>query len=222
MALDTDFEFEAFPKIPRLKTKVVVTEKIDGTNGQVAIFGPHPSDKCSLFSGHSKLIADVVIDGFRYVVFAGSRKRYVTPDNDNFGFAGWVYAHAFELVETLGPGRHYGEWWGSGIQRRYGLNEGDKRFSLFNTLRWNNEGSPPLPEILSTVPVLFNGDNPDIEQIMTDLKASGSIASPGFDNPEGIVYYHCGSKDKGLFKCTFEHDKGKWTQEEQDDEKKDT
>ena len=213
MSLDDNFEFEAFPKIPRLKTRVIVTEKIDGTNAQVAIFGPHPADKCSLFSGHSKWLGDVILDDFRYGVFAGSRNRYVTPGNDNFGFARWVHENMEELVATLGPGRHYGEWWGSGIQRRYGLSGGDKRFSLFNTLRWMNEGSPPLPDILGCVPVLFNGDNPDIEQIMMELKASGSRAAPGYMDPEGIVYYHCGSREKGLFKCTFENDKGKWTEQ---------
>ena len=34
----------------------------------------------------------------------------------------------------LVPGRHFGEWWGSGIQRGYGLDE--KTFSLFNAYRW--------------------------------------------------------------------------------------
>jgi hypothetical protein len=220
MSID-NYEFEAFPKIPRLKTKVIVTEKIDGTNAQVAIFGPYPANKCSLPSGHPSWLGDVEIDTLRYSVFAGSRNRYVTPGNDNFGFAGWVHRNMEELVATLGPGRHYGEWWGSGIQRRYGLSGGDKRFSLFNTLRWMNEGAPKLPEILSCVPVLFNGDNPDIEQIMWELKQTGSHAAPGFMDPEGIVYYHCGSREKGLFKCTFENDKGKWTQQDNSHERTD-
>ena len=207
--MNADFEFQAFQKIPRLKTRVIITEKIDGTNGQIAIFGPHPADKCSLFSGHSKWLGDVVLDDFRYGVFAGSRNRYVTPGNDNFGFAGWVHENMEELVAGLGPGRHYGEWWGSGIQRTYGLSE--KRFSLFNTMRWHDEN--PAPECCHTVPILADGHDLVIEDVMNELKRTGSHAVPGYMNPEGIVYYHCGSREHGLFKCTFEHDQGKWSAE---------
>jgi hypothetical protein len=88
--------FEPFDKIPRLKRGCVVTEKIDGTNAQVYI----PED------GGPMLV--------------GSRNRWITPDNDNYGFARWAYENEAEL-RKLGPGRHFGEWWGSGIQRRYGI-----------------------------------------------------------------------------------------------------
>src|SRR4051812_4307796 len=106
-------QFQAFPSIARLFRECVVTEKIDGTNGVV-----HVSD-----------------DGL--TVTAGSRSRWITPEADNFGFARWVAEHAEEL-RALGPGFHFGEWWGSGIQRRYGLDE--KRFSLFNVGRWGEGG----------------------------------------------------------------------------------
>lgn len=101
--------FEAFPSISRLSRSFTVTEKIDGTNAQV-----HVSE-----------------DG---TVCAGSRSRWITPEADNFGFAAWVKAHEDELRNGLGVGSHFGEWWGAGIQRRYGLAE--KRFSLFNVARW--------------------------------------------------------------------------------------
>lgn len=80
--------FRAWPKTPRLFRDMVITEKIDGTNAAV-----------------------IVADGKLY---AQSRKRIITPDDDNFGFASWVAEHP-ELVE-LGEGYHYGEWWGKGIQ----------------------------------------------------------------------------------------------------------
>ncbi|HLE80817.1 MAG TPA: RNA ligase family protein, partial [Dehalococcoidia bacterium] len=100
-------DFQEFGKIYRLSRDCIITEKIDGTNAQV-----------------------VVLEDGR--VLAGSRNRWITPEADNFGFARWVKEHEEEL-RSLGPGRHYGEWWGSGIQRGYGLKE--KRFSLFNVSR---------------------------------------------------------------------------------------
>src|SRR5687767_11177216 len=101
-------EFREFQKIARLNRAVIVTEKIDGTNGCVVVSE----------------------DGL--TVTAQSRSTIITPQNDNFGFAKWVQDNAEELKQ-LGPGYHYGEWWGCGIQRKYGLDE--KRFSLFNVSR---------------------------------------------------------------------------------------
>lgn len=212
---DFSFEFEPFPKIPRLKTRIIVTEKIDGTNGQVAIFGPYKEKGQMPFEGHPKLLDTIALrdepgDPFQYFgLFAGSRKRYVTLGDDNFGFAQWVFTHGIELVAGLGPGRHFGEWWGSGIQRTYGLDH--KRFSLFNTMRWRDDNPPPA--CCHTVPILADGEGLVIEDIMNSLKQGGSVAAPGFMDPEGIIYYHTGSREKGLFKCTFEHDKGKWSSE---------
>lgn len=169
-------EFEAFQKIPRLKRGCVITEKIDGTNAQVYV----PED-----------------DG---PVLAGSRNRWITPEADNFGFARWVYDHADELRTGLGPGRHYGEWWGLGIQRGYGLNE--KRFSLFNSGRWSSE----RPACCGVVPVLYAGDfsTNAVDEAIARLNAEGSVAAPGFMKPEGIVVYH--SIARQLFKVMCVND----------------
>ena len=172
-------EFKSFEPIPRLMRDVIVTEKIDGTNAQVHI----------------------IEDG---QVFAGSRNRWVTPESDNFGFGRWVYERKELLLQHLGIGTHYGEWWGSGIQRGYGLKNGEKRFSLFNTSRWAEKTD--FPEGISTVPLLgirtFSTDW--IEEVMYDLFAGGSKAAPGFMQPEGIVVYH--PKSKALFKYTLDGD----------------
>jgi hypothetical protein len=87
---------------------------------------------------------------------------------------------------TLGPGRHFGEWWGCGIQRGYGLKE--KRFSLFNVSRWEESH----PERCHVVPVLWRGlfDTAFIDGALTMLKATGSKAAPGYMHPEGVVVYH--------------------------------
>lgn len=167
--------FQEFPKIPRLNNGVCVTEKLDGTNACVV----------------------VEEDG---TVSAQSRSRLITPEADNYGFAKWVAANAEELKQ-LGPGYHYGEWWGNGIQRRYGMQE--KRFSLFNAGRWADrhgtneawgytEKQQFLPECCYVVPILAQGRlAPAIEQASAVLNCNGSIAAPGFLNPEGfIVYLH--------------------------------
>lgn len=156
-------EFEAFPKIPRLNRGMVVTEKIDGTNAAIL----------------------VTEDG---EVGAQSRKRLIHPDADNFGFAGWVYENASDLADTLGPGRHFGEWWGQGIQRRYGLTE--KRFSLFNTSRWSEVDLAAVPQ-LSVVPVLAAGNfsHDTITECVRVLGEEGSAAAPGFTDPEGVVVF---------------------------------
>jgi len=176
-------EFQEFPKIARLSREVIVTEKIDGTNGCIYI-----SD-----------------DGDMYV---GSRTRWITPENDNHGFAKWAFEHALELHKGLGLGRHFGEWWGSGIQRGYGLPKGEKRFSLFNIIRWCLHDQEPqpistdekgnvrmqdkLPLCCSLVPILWRGlfDSMAIDEALAALRISGSMAVPGYMNPEGIVVFH--------------------------------
>lgn len=134
------------------------------------------------------------------IVTAGSRSRWITPTDDNFGFARWVHEHAEELSK-LGPGYHYGEWWGAGIQRRYGLSE--KRFSLFNTSRWTDDVRPAC---CGVVPVLGQGTQDDgvVEAALTRLRVEGSVAAPGFMSPEGIVVYHTASRS--LFKVTLDRD----------------
>lgn len=174
--MSTDPTFQEFPKIARLNRECIATEKIDGTNGLVYV-------------------------GDDGEVRAGSRSRWITPADDNFGFARWVEEHVDEL-RGLGPGYHYGEWWGAGIQRRYGLAE--KRWSLFNVARW---GDPAVrPACCGVVPELARGmDVREVaERALARLRAEGSVAAPGFANPEGVVIYHTAASM--LFKVTLEKD----------------
>jgi hypothetical protein len=174
-------EFVEFPKIARLSRECIVTEKIDGTNAQVL----------------------VTPDG---QVIAGSRTRWITPETDHFGFARWVAEHADEL-RGLGEGRHFGEWWGQGIQRKYGLAE--KRFSLFNVTRWCAADAEPqpipsgdpkaevkmqqrVPACCHVAPVLYRGlfCTEEVSEVLSGLEVQGSAAAPGFMRPEGIVVFH--------------------------------
>lgn len=180
-------EFMEMQKIARLSRLCTITEKIDGTNGSIYI-----SDDASEF-------------------LVGSRTRWITPEQDNHGFARWAQAHRDELL-TLGPGHHFGEWWGLGIQRGYGLKE--KRFSLFNTFRWS-DAAGIRPACCGVVPVLYEGlfDTTVVVAALASLQLTGSAAAPGFMNPEGVVIYHQAAKQ--YFKKTILKDeKPKGSKEE--------
>jgi len=186
-------EFQGFGKIARLDREIVVTEKIDGTNAQVYITFD------DLLPKDSQVVARVLTEVGPVSLYAGSRNRWVTVGNDNFGFAAWVQENAVELA-ALGPGRHFGEWWGTGIQRGYGVD--GKYFSLFNTSRWEHE----VPTCCKVVPVLYQGkfSQERIEWALDRLRSEGSVAAPGFMEPEGVVVYHTASNT--LFKKTIGND----------------
>jgi RNA ligase len=171
-------EFQEFPKMARWSRDVIVTEKIDGTNAAVLIVNHGPDDTVE-----PHCVAAVG----EYRVYAQSRSRFITPADDNFGFAAWVLTNASELLK-LGEGRHFGEWWGAGIQRRYGLTE--KRFSLFNVARWGDDAVRPT--CCHVVPTLYAGPNvPGLMETHIQMLAQfGSQAAPGFMDPEGVVMFH--------------------------------
>jgi hypothetical protein len=169
-------EFKAWHKIPRGgKDLVTVTEKMDGTN------------------------ACIIIEGDE-IVGVQSRKRLITPEDDNYGFAGWVSRNASELVK-LGDGYHYGEWAGLGIQKNpHNLEE--KTFFLFNTYRCPSQ----LPEICAVVPVLYHGAYYEdmVEDIMLTLKDDAEAIY----EPEGIVVFS--HNTQCMTKYTFKFSEGKW------------
>lgn len=169
-------EFEPFDKIARLSRGCTITEKIDGTNACIVI----------------------TPDG---QFLTGSRTRWITPEDDNFGFSRWAHEHKDELMQ-LGEGKHYGEWWGAGIQRRY--DQPTKRFSLFNSSRWTQENPPPA--CCSVVPVIYSGifTSTACDDALEVLRTQGSKAAPNFMNPEGIIIYQ--SAARMYFKKTLGKD----------------
>lgn len=185
--------FVPFPKIPRLSREIVITEKIDGTNASVAIVRKDSLNHNAWSGSQTEVVPLVESDGL--VMLAASRSRWIYPGKeDNHGFAGWAKENATELFK-LGEGQHFGEWWGAGIQRGYGLDH--KRFSLFNVGRWNEENKPSCCHV---VPILFKGtfdagidygfQKDAIVDCLWTLENRGSVAAPGFMDPEGIIIYH--------------------------------
>jgi hypothetical protein len=186
-------EFKKFPKIERFdKIAFTITQKLHGTNAQVYIFGTE--------------------GGFD--LLCGSRSRWITPEDDNHGFAKFVHDNKEDFIAKLGIGRHYGEWVGRGINSGEGLN--DKQFFLFNWRRWYDVD---LPKRVHSIPLLRFGftilsnfqDIIDFE--MSSLKESGSKICPGYMKPEGIVI-----EINGVFyKKTFENEEVAWKCKEKSD-----
>ena len=152
-------EFKPWPKITRVENrrKPMFTEKIDGTNA------------CIVIGSDGEFVCQ-------------SRSRFITPDDDNYGFARWAYENQAELLK-LGEGHHYGEWWGLGIQRGYG--QTSKRFSLFNARRWgaHNPNTPACCDVVPILPVA------SVDEARNYLLANGSMAAPGWTKPEGAVMF---------------------------------
>lgn len=176
--------FQAWGSIARLDRPIIVTRKIDGTNAAVGIY----------------------CDDGDYVVWAQSRSKIITPgkQTDNADFAKWVSENAETLIADLGEGLHFGEWWGSGIQRNYGKKE--KYFSLFNTTRWG-EASFTTPN-LEVVEVLGTSDYFDRELIKDCLERLQMRSEETGFQEEGIVIFH--TQGNLMFKKTIkDDDKGK-------------
>jgi hypothetical protein len=165
-------EFKEWAKIPRLNGEIfTITEKLDGTNGQIYI--------------HEDGQIDV-----------GSRSRWCNASklDDHFGFYKWIQERKQEIFDVLGPGRYYGEFIGSGIERKYGFSNGEKRFYLFNiTLE---EKVAPLNILgIYTVPDLtrdvidfihFQHLTQHIEFSLASLRKLGSRIND-YPYPEGII-----------------------------------
>ena len=181
----TDYDyttFEPFPKITRyLKADCVITEKVDGTNAALA------------FEWDGTLTTQ-------------SRTRVITPEDDNYGFARWAVEHSSELFDYFGPGRHFGEWWGRGVQKRYGQFVEGKYFTPFNAGLFTEPG----PAGVTPLPVLWEGPLKNlaygVKEVQQDLEFNGSRIAPGA-KPEGIMIW---SQAFGYIKHPFD-DGHKWT-----------
>lgn len=231
-------EFEKWRSIPRLsKESMTITEKIDGSNACIVIapvssLGDLPevqdlktistwcyaqSQVNFIFNAPLALVETEGIDNYSdgiWAIFAQSRTRFIYLNNDNFDFAAWVYKNHIQLMKILGPGRHYGEWWGSKIQRGYGLKE--RRFSLFNASRWADtitvEPGSTSVSALCTVPILYKGpfDASQIDKWTAYMKLGSKAVEHHWDS-EGIIVdlREAGARYKILLENNDNH---KWEQ----------
>jgi len=208
-------EFKSFGKIPALENsplRVRITQKIHGTNAQIYIY---PQET---YTGEEA-----------FGIKAGSRSRWLTAEDDNHGFAKWVDEHHEFLIKFLGPGRHYGEWAGKGINRGEGLDR--KRFFLFDEERFRKnltrlDNADEIMSVflelgISSVPVLvdmefikFSTENlMTFDTVLDRLKEMGSLIKEGYMFPEGIVIeiYDAKRVNPSIFlKKTFDKEDVAW------------
>lgn len=228
---DTFGQFKSWGSTPRFHKGLHITEKINGTNAGVSVQGFAKGLRFLMESEDAKFVEGVDCD---YLVRAQSRKRIITPGNDNFGFAAWVWENAGALANLLGYGYHYGEWYGEGIQKNPLAVQG-RKWALFNTWHWGRpENLEKLKAAgipgLTTVPVLHDeqrdgpADYMTIPGIMESQSLYGSKAegaaliSEGFDweddryaEPEGIIVWQRETAQR--YKILLrEDDKHKWEQ----------
>lgn len=210
--------FEKWPKIDRLSnTQINITEKINGSNAAVQIRPItqqqydeefltwelddfDPSSGARVVPSHWLTMVAGPDENNHFVVGAQSRKRLIWPGSDNFAFAGWVKANAKELVDLLGPGRHFGEWWGLGIQGGHGMDR--KIFSLFDQHRWTSVANQREDWTvradaigMTTVPLLYTGKftHSAIPDSLNMLRQNGSFAAAAYGvsgfKAEGVIVH---------------------------------
>ncbi len=172
--LGIDGEFRSYPEILTLEqTEITVTEKLHGTNGSLHTYWDDEMKDWNLK--------------------VGSRERWITPEDDAMGLATWALSEPYrsQIMERLGPGRHYGEWVGRNIVNG-GLPLPEKRFVLFSVLGYVDI---PLPDRVDITSLLYRGpwDPAKIEEIMLEMKEKGSFYLPGYMRPEGIVIHIVGT-----------------------------
>lgn len=189
-------EFKSFPDVKQIgKAAITITQKLHGTNAQIVVFRVY----------EPPALGDDPNTPPAYDVMAGSRNRWLTVDDDNFGFAKFVQENKQEIIEKLGEGTWYGEWVGPGINSSEGLKE--KMFAIFNIGRIEDK---PLPSRMVGVPLLYKGafSSEAIDAALNDLKSTGSKLVPGYMSPEGIVVHLLGTDLR--FKKVFKAEETAW------------
>lgn len=165
-------EHKAWPKTTRLCSRVIATEKLNGSNCALAIAEyAAPVD--------SQALAWSYIQDRWYGIGAQSRNRLITPADDHQGFAAWTLHNATRLIKLLGAGHHYGEWLNGTLY-------------LFNVKRWANvvEDAKRLGlDTINHVPVLYEGTYYEglAETLCEQLRKQGSAVD--VRPAEGIVIY---------------------------------
>lgn len=182
--------FKAFSKIDKFNTPgMMITQKIHGTNAVFCIYKDENNE---------------------LKIKAGSRSRWLSIGDDNFGFCKFIMDNAQEFIEKFEEGYHYGEWAGPGINSGEGLTE--KTLVLFCPGRYSR--IEQLPKNVMIVPVLeyTRFSEQTIKETFDKLKNTGSQLVPGFMRPEGIVIETFGNR----YKMVFSPEETGWTKGEKE------
>lgn len=80
-------------------------------------------------------------------LYAQSRNKIITPDDDNYGFAAWaqklkpMFDEVYDGLDAFADIIIYGEWVGEGIQQGTAMSQLSKRWVIFDAA--NNFEDPP-------------------------------------------------------------------------------
>ena len=128
----------------------------------------------------------VIVGSDSEVLGSQSRNRLLTVDKDHYGFAKWVEENK-GCLSGLGPGHHFGEWAGLGIEKNP-HNLLKKEFFLFDTRTWDDASKP---DCCSVVPVLYEGLlSKGIINAELDRLKEASVINPEVTHEGVIAYYH--------------------------------
>lgn len=182
--------WEKYPKTPRLsRCRMVITEKIDGTNGCIVIY---EGGSVSAYS-RKRLLSPA------YVHTDTEGREYIKGKaDDNYGFAAWVHENEAILAQCLPVGVHYGEWAGPGIQKNpLGLTF--RQFFLFSGYPCEERSYQRELAIIGVapVPILYIGDFSEekIKEVHNREKTS-SVGGAHNYAPEGIIINAFGKRFK--------------------------
>jgi hypothetical protein len=208
--MNEKIEFQPNPKMPRLFRDVICSEKIDGTSSCVIV---QPDG--TVQAGSKNRLLTLEQDNFGFCAF-------VKAHEDELRGLG-VGLHRGEFWGS-GINRGYGCKNG---ERHFSL----FNVSRFNRQVWEeNEAArvareaemakrrsqpmvipgpclfTPPPACCEVVPVLSRGifSTTCVNDCLDRLKRQGSVAMPGYDNPEGLVLFMESSGH--LYKVTLEND----------------
>lgn len=123
-------EFKEFPKIPQFRN---IKKDLQYLSDKMSLFS-------FIFEGTIKLHgtnAAVGYDAGSDTIYCQSRKRIITPEDDNMGFAAWVMSEEslwkryFQEVFYGKSALLFGEWCGEGIQKGVAISSIPKMFVIF-------------------------------------------------------------------------------------------
>lgn len=139
-------QFKEFPKIPQFRNIKKDLQYLSEKN-------PLPS---FIFEGTIKLHgtnAAVGYDAESGTIYCQSRRRIITPEEDNMGFAAWVMSEEalwkryFQEVFYGESALLFGEWCGEGIQKGVAISSIPKMFVIFEGYCEGWESVRAYPEV---------------------------------------------------------------------------
>lgn len=148
-------ETKFYPKIPQFRQFVANATKAHQKRGYEEGLLPGTPMEPIQVTGSVKIHgtnAGILLEDGELVAL--SRKRRLTLQDDNYGFAAWVHQNAEDLMElfwdTNEGTTYWGEWCGKGIQAGVAVSELPRRWVVFP-----GQDLVTVPECVEVLPVQY-------------------------------------------------------------------